>query len=253
MFDNESLEAYLQIAGVITQAELPIVRAQGRLGEYAVTYRIYRNKQGGGFGDTSKKPFAWAVLVYADGLPLRLNSARGDCREWSTLESVSDWMRKNGFRYWWTRNDLEFEPAEVPAAVEVPVEALVEAQADDSAAINPEIQPAAVLAVDSVIDPSAIDPTAVDPAIAVQPYAYGDTAAAYIAETSVAPYAGEVVTEPYMAGAALSPVVEILPAVAEQDVAIDSSEAIAENVVQGEAVEQESTEISSDGSEEKTN
>ncbi|MEH6576543.1 MAG: hypothetical protein V7731_05640 [Amphritea sp.] len=107
MYDNESLEVFLGVAGVITQAELPIVRSQGRMGEYAVVYRIYRNKQGGGFGDQSKHPFAWAILVYVDTLPLRINSARGACREWSTLDRAAQWLTANGFSYWWTRNDLE--------------------------------------------------------------------------------------------------------------------------------------------------
>ena len=112
MNDNDRLEAFLQISGAITQAELPIVRTQGRLGEYAVAYRIYRNKQGGGFGDPDKHPFAWAALVYVDGTPLRLNSARGDCREWSTLDRIGQWMLANGFKYWWTRNDLEIGDGE---------------------------------------------------------------------------------------------------------------------------------------------
>ncbi|WP_370298532.1 hypothetical protein [Pontibacterium sp.] len=112
MYDNPSLEAYLGVAGVITQADLPVVRAQGRLGEYAVVYRIYRNKQGGGFGDQSKHPYAWAVLVYVDGLLLRINSARGDCREWSTLDRAGQWLMNNGFSYWWTRNDLETASSE---------------------------------------------------------------------------------------------------------------------------------------------
>ena len=228
MFDNESLEAYLQITGVITQAELPIVRAQGRLGEYAVVYRIYRNKQGGGFGDTGKKPFAWAVLVYADGFPLRLNSARGDCREWSTLESVSDWMRKNGFRYWWTRNDLEFEPVEVPAAVET--------SADVGAAISPELQPAAA---------PAIDP-AIDPAITVQPYAYGNTAAAYISETNIAPYT-DLVTESHITDTGLPTEVETVIG------PTDIPEAGAGDLSQDEALEQENNVIGCDGAEEKTN
>ncbi len=114
MFDNESLEEFLEIAGTITQAELPEMRSQGRLGDYAVAYRIFRNKRGGGFGNRSKRPYAWAALVYADGVPVRLNSARGDCREWSTLDRVAQWMVNNGFRYWWTRNDLE--EADTPAA-----------------------------------------------------------------------------------------------------------------------------------------
>ena len=92
MFDNESLEIYLEIAGTVTQAELTACREQGRLGDYAVAYRIFRNKQGGGFGDPDKHPYAWAAIVYVDGLPLRINSARGDCREWSTLDRIGQWM-----------------------------------------------------------------------------------------------------------------------------------------------------------------
>lgn len=107
MLDNDSLEIYLEIAGSITQAELPIVHAQGRMGDYAVAYRIYRSKQGGGFGDRDKHPYAWAILVYVDGIVLRINSARGECREWSNLDRVGQWMMNNGFKYWWTRNDLE--------------------------------------------------------------------------------------------------------------------------------------------------
>ena len=107
MKDNLSLETFLGITGVITQAEIPLVRAQERLGDYAVVYRIYRKKQGGGFGDQSRHPYAWAILVYVDGQPLRINSARGDCREWSTLDRAAQWMMANGFSYWWTRNDLE--------------------------------------------------------------------------------------------------------------------------------------------------
>ncbi len=107
MFDNESLEVFLEIAGTITQAEIPIVRYQGRLGAHAVVYRVHRSKQGGGFGDRDKHPYAWSVIIYADTLPLRINSARGDRREWSTLDRVAQWMVENGFPLWWTRNDLE--------------------------------------------------------------------------------------------------------------------------------------------------
>ncbi len=107
-YDNMSLEVFLGINGVVTQAELASFRSQGRLGEYAVVYRIYRSKQGGGFGDQSKHPFAWAVLVYVDTLPHRINSARGECREWSTLDGVGQWLNSEGYTYWWTRNDLEW-------------------------------------------------------------------------------------------------------------------------------------------------
>lgn len=107
MLDNTSLEIYLGVSGVITQTELPIVREQGRLGEYAVIYRIYRGKQRGGFGDQIRHPYAWGVLLYVDTYLLRLNNARGDQREWTTLDSVAQWVMSNGFRYWWTRNDLD--------------------------------------------------------------------------------------------------------------------------------------------------
>jgi hypothetical protein len=152
VFDNDSLEAYLQIAGVITQAELPIVQSQGRLGEYAVAYRIYRNKQGGGFGDRSKRPYAWAILVYVDGLPLRINSARGDCREWSTLEIVSEWMIKNGFRYWWTRNDLEWNQTELAAPETVIPEAAITEAAIPEAAIPETIYPEGIAPLEPAIE-----------------------------------------------------------------------------------------------------
>ena len=129
MNDNESLETYLQIAGVITQAELPILREQGRIGDFAVAYRIYRNKQGGGFGDPDKHPFAWAALVYVDGSPLRLNSARGYCREWLTLDRVGQWMLANGFKYWWTRNDIETGSGElIDMECELDSEVTIDAQ-----------------------------------------------------------------------------------------------------------------------------
>jgi hypothetical protein len=107
MLDNESLDVYLGVSGMITQTELPIVREQGRLGEYAVVYRIYREKQGGGFGDQVKHPYSWAVLVYVDTYLLGINSARGERREWANLDSAAQWLTSNGFSYWWTRNDIE--------------------------------------------------------------------------------------------------------------------------------------------------
>ena len=107
MYDNQALDTFLGVGGVITQAELPIMRSHQRLGDYAVVYRIYRNKQGGGFGDQNRHPYAWAVLVYVDNIPLRIDSARGACREWSTLDKAGQWLTANYFNYWWTRNDLE--------------------------------------------------------------------------------------------------------------------------------------------------
>jgi hypothetical protein len=91
----------------ITQADISFLRAAGRLGEYAVVYRAYRQQAGGGFGDQQKHPFAWGVLVYVDGQVARIYSARGLPREWSDLTRLEKWMRDQGFWYWWMRNDLE--------------------------------------------------------------------------------------------------------------------------------------------------
>jgi len=91
----------------ITQADIPFLRSAGRLGEYAVVYRAYRQQMGGGFGDQQKHPFAWGVLVYVDGQVARIYSARGLPREWSDMTRLEKWMRDQGFWYWWMRNDLE--------------------------------------------------------------------------------------------------------------------------------------------------
>lgn len=90
-----------------TQAELSDYRAAGRVGEYAVVFRTFRNRQGGGYGDQERHPYAWGVLVYIDGIPARLYSARGHAREWTSFERLEKWLRAQGFWYWWMRNDLE--------------------------------------------------------------------------------------------------------------------------------------------------
>lgn len=100
-------DVFLGVALTITQADLPYLREVGRLGEFAVVYRVARCHQGGGFGDQDKHPFAWGVLVYVDGQLARINSARGSGREWNSLDRLERWLRSQGFRYWWTRNDLE--------------------------------------------------------------------------------------------------------------------------------------------------
>ena len=91
----------------ITQADLPQLSYAGRLGEYAVVYRVVRNQPGGGVGDQNRHPYAWAVLVYVDGYEARIHSARGSGREWNSLDRLENWLRSQGFYYWWTRNDLE--------------------------------------------------------------------------------------------------------------------------------------------------
>lgn len=97
----------LGVTMTITQADLPVLREGGRLGEYAVVYRVYRSQSGGGFGDQEKHPFAWGVLVYVDSQVARIYSARGLPREWTDLTRLEKWMRAQGFWYWWMRNDLE--------------------------------------------------------------------------------------------------------------------------------------------------
>ena len=93
--------------GGVSQADLAGLRAAGRLGEYAVIYRIHRQHQGGGYGDQDRHPLAWAVAVYVDAQLHRVFNARGAGREWNDLDRLSTWLRDQGFWYWWTRNDLE--------------------------------------------------------------------------------------------------------------------------------------------------
>ncbi len=98
-------DVLLGVTTTVTQADLPYLREAGRLGEYAVVYRVSRNQLGGGFGDQDKHPFAWGVLVYVDAQLGRLYSARGAGREWNSLDRLERWLRDQGFLYWWTRND----------------------------------------------------------------------------------------------------------------------------------------------------
>lgn len=105
--DAASQDAGLGVAMTITQADLEYLRAVGRLGDFAVVYRVWREQAGGGFGDQEKNPQTWGVLVYVDGQIARIYSARGSGREWSNLDRLEKWLRAQGFWYWWTRNDLE--------------------------------------------------------------------------------------------------------------------------------------------------
>jgi hypothetical protein len=97
----------LGVAMTVTQAEIPLLREAGRLGDYAVVYRCHRTQAGGGFGDQEKHPFAWGVLVYVDGALARIYSVRGLAREWADLTRLEKWLREQGYWYWWMRNDLE--------------------------------------------------------------------------------------------------------------------------------------------------
>jgi hypothetical protein len=105
--DAAQQDLALGVTMTVTQADLAYLRAVGSLGEYAVVYRVWREQAGGGFGDQSKNPHTWGVLVYVDGQLARIYSARGAGREWSNLDRLEKWLRAQGFWYWWTRNDLE--------------------------------------------------------------------------------------------------------------------------------------------------
>ena len=102
-----SQDVELGIIGSVTQADLAPLRDGGRLGEFALVYRVERLHRGGGYGDQDKHPLAWAVAVYVDGQLYRIYNARGAGREWNNIDRLSGWLREQGFWYWWTRNDLE--------------------------------------------------------------------------------------------------------------------------------------------------
>ncbi len=112
--DNESnivntmsQDVVLGITGSVTQADLAPLRIAGRLGEYALVYRVERVHQGGGYGDQDKHPVAWAVAVYIDSQLCRVFNARNAGREWNSIVRLASWLRDQGFWCWWTRNDLE--------------------------------------------------------------------------------------------------------------------------------------------------
>lgn len=123
-----SQDVALGITGTVTQADLAPLRVAGRLGEYALVYRVERQHQGGGYGDQGKHPMAWAVAVYLDAQLVRVFNARGAGREWNSIDRLASWLRDQGFWCWWTRNDLEAvgsavtdadEPGELPT-IEIP-------------------------------------------------------------------------------------------------------------------------------------
>jgi hypothetical protein len=82
----------LGIVGSVTQADLAAIRENGRLGEFAVIFRIQRVHQGGGYGDQDRHPLAWAVAVYVDSQLYRVFNARGAGREWNSLDRLNTWL-----------------------------------------------------------------------------------------------------------------------------------------------------------------
>ncbi len=91
----------------VTQAELPGLLAGYRITAYPVIVRAERQRQGGGFGDQTRHPFTWTVLLQIDGQWAQVESARGAVREWSNLDRLERWLRANGFRYFWLQNELD--------------------------------------------------------------------------------------------------------------------------------------------------
>ncbi len=91
----------------VRQADLGELHRANRLGDQVVVYRVVRSQLGGGFGDQDKYPYTWAVMLTVDGCGAYVISARGARREWTSLDRLERWLREQGFRYWWVRNDLE--------------------------------------------------------------------------------------------------------------------------------------------------
>ena len=95
------------VSVTVRQSDLSDLGQAARLADQVLVYRVRRNQQGGGFGDQQRYPYAWAVIVYVDGQPARVISARGGGREWTSLDRLERWLREQGFRNWWVRNELE--------------------------------------------------------------------------------------------------------------------------------------------------
>lgn len=91
----------------VRQSDLIALRQAWRLIGHPTVARVARAQQGGGFGDQTRHPHAWAVFVQIDGLSTRVTSARGLGREWTSLDRLERWLRGQGFRYWWVANELD--------------------------------------------------------------------------------------------------------------------------------------------------
>jgi hypothetical protein len=91
----------------VRQSDLAALRQAWRLIGHPTVARVARAQQGGGFGDQTRHPHAWAVFVQIDGLSTRVISARGPGREWTSLDRLERWLRGRGFRYWRLANELD--------------------------------------------------------------------------------------------------------------------------------------------------
>jgi hypothetical protein len=98
----------------VTQAEIPGLVASYRITAYPLIKRAERQNRGGGFGDQSRHPFTWTVLLQLDGQWAQVESTRSAVREWGSLDRLERWLRSHGFRYFWLQNELDpFETPEV--------------------------------------------------------------------------------------------------------------------------------------------
>ena len=91
----------------VTQADIPGLLESYRITGYPVIARIERQQLGGGFGNQTAHPFTWTVLLQVDGQWARIESARGACREWASLDRLEKWLRAHGFRFFWLQNELD--------------------------------------------------------------------------------------------------------------------------------------------------
>lgn len=94
----------------VRQSMIPELLAGYRINTYPVAVRATRETEAGGFADQDRFPFTWTVYFLIDGQWAHVESARGLRREWSSLDRLEKWLRRQGFRFFWVRNDVE--PAE---------------------------------------------------------------------------------------------------------------------------------------------
>lgn len=98
---------YTESGITVRQCDLAELKAQYRIRKYPIIRRVQRLTQGGGFGDHSKHPYAWNVLLLVDEQWASVISARGHIREWTSLDRLERWLRTQGFRNFWLENELD--------------------------------------------------------------------------------------------------------------------------------------------------
>jgi hypothetical protein len=93
------MEVYFQDTGAppIEQSELLARRAEYRIQGVPLLRLTPRATRGGGFGDIEKRPNAWTIWVMTDGRWRRVDSARGNPREWTSLDRAHAWLLEMGF------------------------------------------------------------------------------------------------------------------------------------------------------------